>query len=116
MRIGEIACHKEFLLFSYDVFYSYLSFVRQNAALFGNGLRPILKPFPNKPWSLRVCIASLLKTLWEKEKLLVTSNFSFSHSIFYPFGELSAIVITFEIVVCKLFNLEESKICRLGMG
>ena len=27
-----------------------------------------------------------LKTLWEKEKLLVTSNFSFSHSVFYLFG------------------------------
>ena len=25
----------------------------------------------------------LLKTLWEKEKLLVTSNFSFSHNVFY---------------------------------
>ena len=23
---------------------------------------------------------------WEKEKWLVTSNFSFSHSVFYPFG------------------------------
>ena len=23
-----------------------------------------------------------LKTLWEKEKLLITSNFSFSHSVF----------------------------------
>ena len=43
-------------------------------------------PFPNKPWFLRVCRTSLLKTLWEKEKLFVTSNFSFSHSIFYPFG------------------------------
>ena len=29
--------------------------------------------------------ASLLKTLWKKEKLLVTSNFSFSHSVFSPF-------------------------------
>ena len=47
--------------------------------------------FPNKPWFLRVCNKSLLRTLWEKEKLLVTSNFSFSHSVFYPFGELSAI-------------------------
>ena len=27
-----------------------------------------------------------LKTLWEKEKLLVTSNFSFSHSVFCPIG------------------------------
>ena len=31
----------------------------------------------------------LLKTLWEEEKLLVTSNFSSSHSVFYPFGEIS---------------------------
>ena len=27
----------------------------------------------------------ILKTLREKEKLLVMSNFSFSHSVFYPF-------------------------------
>ena len=26
----------------------------------------------------------LWKTLWEKAKLLVTSNFSFSHNVFYP--------------------------------
>ena len=44
-----------------------------------------LKPFPNKPWFLWVCRTSLLKTLREKEKLLVTSNFSFSLSVFYPF-------------------------------
>ena len=61
-------------------------------------------PFPNKPWFLRVCSTSLLKTLWEKEKLLVTSNFFFSHSVFYPFRELSVIYIKFEIVVCKLFQ------------
>ena len=29
---------------------------------------------------------NLLKTLWEKEKLLIISNFSFSHSVFYRFG------------------------------
>ena len=28
----------------------------------------------------------LLKTLWEKEKLFVTRNLSFSDSVFYPFG------------------------------
>ena len=42
-------------------------------------------PFPNKPLFLCVCRTSLLKTLWEKEKLLVTINFSFSHSVFFPF-------------------------------
>ena len=45
----------------------------------------IIDPFPIKPWFLRVCSTSLLKTLWEKEKLLVTSNFSFSHNVFYLF-------------------------------
>ena len=60
-------------------------------------------PFPNKPCFLRVCSTSLLKILGEKEKLLVTSNFSFPHSVFYPFGELSAISFKSEIVVCKLF-------------
>ena len=64
----------------------------------------IFNPFPNKPWFLRVCSTSLLKTLWEKEKLLVTSNFSFSHSVFNLFKELSFIFIKFEIVVCKLFQ------------
>ena len=45
---------------------------------------------------------SLLKTPREKEKVHVTSNFSFSHSVFYPFGELCAIFIKFKMVVCKL--------------
>ena len=58
-------------------------------------------PFPNKPLFLRICSKRLLKTLWEKEKLLVTSNFSFSHSIFYSFGKLSAIFIKLKILVCK---------------
>ena len=42
-------------------------------------------PFPNKPWCFCVCSTSLLKTLWEKDKLLVMSNLSFPYSVFYPF-------------------------------
>ena len=68
-----------------------------------------VNPFPNKPWFLRVCCTSLLKTLWEKEKLLVTSNFSFSHSVFYSFGELSAIFVKFRILVCRRFEFERVK-------
>ena len=45
-----------------------------------------------------------LKTLWEKEKLIVMSNFSLSNSVFYLFGQLSAIFVKFKIVVCKLFQ------------
>ena len=63
-----------------------------------------INPFPNKPCFLSVCSKSLIKTLWEKEKLLVTSNFSFSYTILFPFGELFAIFIKLKIVVCKLFE------------
>ena len=42
-----------------------------------------------------VCCAGLLKTLWEKEKLLVKSNFSFSHSVFYPLVDISAVFTKF---------------------
>ena len=45
------------------------------------------------------------KNLWE-EKLLVTTTFSFSHSVFYAFWELSATFMKFEIVVYKLFQFE----------
>ena len=80
----------------------------------GNGA--VLNPFPNKPWFLRVCSAILLKTPWEKEKLLITSNFSFSHSVFYPFGKLYAIFIKFEIVVCKLFQFGRVQYLSFGKG
>ena len=35
---------------------------------------------------------NLLKTLWEKEKMLVTSIFSFFHNVFYPFTRQTAII------------------------
>ena len=75
-----------------------------------------LNPFPNKPWFLRVCSISLLKTMWEKEKLLVTSNFSFFHRVFYPFRELSAISSHLKLSYANSLNLEEFKICRLEKG
>ena len=64
----------------------------------------LLNPLPNEPWFSCVCSISLLKTLWEKEKLLVTSNFSFSHSVLHSFRGLSAIFLEFKFVVCKLFQ------------
>ena len=81
---------------------SALRFITSTANLF--------KPFPNKPWFLRVCSTSLLKTLWEKEKLLVTSNFSFSHIVSYPFGELYAIF--HKVKNCRLHTLSVWKSLR----
>ena len=85
----------------------FLTFLQCLASFFpkvGQAQDCLLNPIPNKPWFLRVCHRSLLKTPWEKEKLLVTSNFTFSNSVFYLFEELSAIFNKGETVVCKLFQ------------
>ena len=74
----------------------YISLMHQNVVLCGKGL--------THSYTMTPFEASLLKTLWEKEKLLITSNFFFTRNVFYPFRELSAIFIKFKIVVCKLFQ------------
>ena len=62
-----------------------------------------INSFPNKPWFLRVCSTSVLKTLREKEKLLV----SFSHSVSYMFEGLSK---GLKLSSANSFNFEEFKI------
>ena len=55
--------HKHFLL-------SFACF-RKIISIWVDEKLAIVNAFPNKPWFLRVSCKSLLKTLWEKEKLLV---------------------------------------------
>ena len=45
-----------------------------------------------------------------------SNNFSFSHSIFYPFKELSPILIKSKIVVCKLFQFGTVQNSPFGKG
>ena len=87
----------------------------QSKILSSGNLLKSFNSFPNKPWFLRGCSTSLLKTLWEKEKLIATSNFSFSHSFFYPFRELSFLFFKFKIV-CKLFQFGRVKNLSFGKG
>ena len=47
---------------------------------------------------------------------IVTSNFSFSHSVFYPFRKHPAICIKFQIVVCKLLQFGRLKSLSFGRG
>ena len=96
---GEIARYEQFLLFPQCF---------QKTCLPGASKGVIVwewvNSFQSKAWFLHVCCTSLLKTLWENEKLLVMSIFSFSHTVFNPFGELSSFFIKFKVVVCKLFR------------
>ena len=52
----------------------------------------------------------------EMVKLLLTRNFSFFHSVFYPFWELFAIFIKFRIVVCKLIQFGRVENLSYGTG
>ena len=61
VRKGEMACFKQFLLFS-QCFPQLYIFSASNASLCSNGL----------------------KSFWKKEKMVVNSISSFPHSIFYP--------------------------------
>ena len=52
-----------------------------------------------------------------KGRIAPNEHFSFSPCVFYPFGELSAILIKSKFVVCKTLSVsEESKFCHLGKG
>ena len=59
------------------------------------------------------------KVLWEKEKLLVMSNFSFSQSAFYPFENFLPFSSNLELLSANPFTLEEleeSRMCCWGTG
>ena len=85
--------------YSYHIFLICLMLVMEPSIV-----KSSLYPFPNKLFFLMCLHYKYLKTLWEKEKLLIMSNFSFSHCIFYSFGELFTIFIEFKIVIYKLFQ------------
>ena len=56
----------------------------------------------------------LLKTLWEKEKMLVTSIFSFSHYVFYPSQNKVQFFKSIYFVVCDKLSIRTSlNFCRL---
>ena len=53
----------------------------------------------------------VLKTLWEKEKLLVTSNFSFSHDVFK--SRLLLTHLNEYLPSKRLTEIKEKSICAL---
>ena len=78
----------------------------------------LLNPLPNNSSVLRVCSTSLLKTLWEKEKLLVTSNFSFPKVLLQETTPSSIASSRFEIqyLTAALGRILFIKISGYGIG
>ena len=71
--------------------------------------RSAFNPFPNKPWFLRVC-KSFENTVGKGEISLFPTMFSTCLESDLPFSS------NLKLSSAKSFNLEESKICRLGKG
>ena len=123
-RKRRIAHYKQFLLFP-QCFEKTVLQTCKNQGLFGKGLKAILLtdnlhtliiPFQNKPWFLHFCRTSLLKTLLEKEKLLVMSNFSFPTVFFTSMESFLPFLSNLKLSSANSFSLKESKICCLGKG
>ena len=63
-----------------------------------------------------VCRISILKTMWEKEKWLVTSYFSFPTVFSSRVENFMSFSSNLELSSANSFSLEESKICLLLKG
>ena len=83
----------------YKNYYLNLIFNKTEYMSFNSFWALSFNPFLNKPLFLRVRSTGLLKTLWVKEKSLVTVNFSFSHSVFFQFGEFNGIFLKCEFAI-----------------
>ena len=81
MGKGEIACYEQFLLFP-QCFRKACFPGRQKVSLFGNGLSESLcRQQINCFFKISSSIVHL-KTFWEKEKIFVACNYSFSNNLF----------------------------------
>ena len=76
-----------------------------------------LTPFPNKPWFLRVCCISLLKTLEVKGEIAHNEQFLPFPKCFLPIlKNFLPFSPNLKSSSANSFSLEESKISRLGKG
>ena len=78
----------------------------------GQNKNVCVNPFPNKPWFLCACSTSLFKTLCEKEKLLVMSNFFFPTVFSTRLDNFLPFSSNLELSSANSFGLGGSKICR----
>ena len=82
----------------------------------------LFNPFPNKPWFLHICSTSLLEAMWEKEKLPVMGDSSFSERFYTCFEKISAVSFGLRLSSAASFCLEdlgfvvweEVKVCSIG--
>ena len=123
VRKGAIARNEQFVLF-HSVFYAlgelsaiFIKFkiVACKAFEFESLKFAVLIWVLSKQF-LSVCSTSLLKTRCEKERLLVTSNLSFSTVFSTRWENFPLFSSNLKLSPAKPLSLKESKFCRFDMG
>ena len=76
----------------------------------------LFNPFSNKPWFSCAFSTSLLKTLWEKEKLLVMSNSPFPTVFSTLLENFLSFSSNLKLLSANSVCLKGSKICCLEMS
>ena len=72
------------------------------------------KPFPKQALVLTCLQYKSFENTVGKGEIAVTSNFSFSHSVFYPLENFLPFSSNLTLLSATSFRLEESNICCLG--
>ena len=57
---------------------------------------------------------ALGKTLWKKVKLLILSNFTIFHNVFYAICILKSFISHISVVICSVFEFEKISECCIG--
>ena len=108
---GEIGHYEQFLLFPLCFQKACFPGVSKGVIVW----EWVIQPFP-KQALVFTCLQykSFENTVGKGE--IARNNFSFSHSVFYPFRELSANFIKLKIVICKLFQFGRVENLSSGKG
>ena len=105
-RVENISDFQHFLLFQ-QCFQKAFPTVFYKPGIIRYRINPLLNRYSFRRINNRL----LLKTFWEKEKLLVTSNFFFSHNVFNSIRQIvSVFVHIFDIISFLAVELEVPKI------
>ena len=97
MGKGEIAHYEQFLLFPQC--FQKACFPGVSKGVIVLEWVKVILPFTTQSRLLTTLKEKALETLWEKEKMLVTSIFSFPHSVIYSYlGEKSSFLVMSKIL------------------
>ena len=110
LRVENIVAKGEILR---NFFFCHYVFIKPSSAevLESIYIRERVKPFPVTDSVWRLCSRWILKTIWQKEKLLIISIFSFCHNMFNSILKLNIFIKRFPIFFSRWFKSHLLLVC-----